>query len=335
MKEESRNTRDRDKESKLIPVVMLNLFQHRVELGEGKLMENTIESEGMHYEGNCIRPPPEAYSILLQVTLGCSHNKCTFCGTYRDKPFRIKDDDIILSDILFASKHMKRQDRVFLMDGDALIIPQKRLMWILGKIKEHLPWVKRVGTYANTKSIRMKSPQELVELRKNGLDKIYLGVETGDDEVRKKINKGSSAQQCLEMGKKVKDAGLELIVMVLLGVAGKLKSLDHARATGKLLSDMDPSYVAALTVILIPGTPLWEDYERGDFELPDERGLLIEMKEMIAHTNLSSGIFASNHASNYLSVKVHLPEGKQEVLDLIDAALRGEIGLKPEWMRAF
>jgi radical SAM superfamily enzyme YgiQ (UPF0313 family) len=298
-------------------------------------MENTIESEGMHYEGNCIRPPPEAYSILLQVTLGCSHNKCAFCGTYKDKPFRIKDDDIILSDILFASKHMKRQDRVFLMDGDALIIPQKRLMWILGRIKEHLPWVKRVGTYANTKSIRMKSLQELVELRENGLDKIYLGVETGDDEVRKKINKGSSAQQCLEMGKKVKDAGLELIVMVLLGVAGKVKSLDHARATGKLLSDMDPSYVAALTVILIPGTPLWEDHERGDFELPDEQGLLIEMKEMIAHTNLSNGIFASNHASNYLSVKVHLPEGKQEALDLIDAALRGEIGLKPEWLRAF
>jgi len=96
-------------------------------------MENTIESEGMHYEGNCIRPPPEAYSILLQVTLGCSHNKCAFCGTYKDKPFRIKDDDLILSDILFASKHMKRQDRIFLMDGDALIIPQKRLMWILGK----------------------------------------------------------------------------------------------------------------------------------------------------------------------------------------------------------
>ena len=298
-------------------------------------MDCTIESEGMHYEGNCIRPPPEAYSILLQVTLGCSHNKCTFCGTYKDKPFRIKDNDIILSDILFASKYMRRQDRVFLMDGDALIIPQKRLMWILERIKEHLPWVKRVGAYANTKSIRMKSLQELVELRENGLGKLYLGVETGDDEIRKKINKGSSAQHCLEMGKRVKDAGMELIVMVLLGVAGKVKSLDHARATGELLSAMNPSYVAALTVILIPGTPLWEEYERGDFELPDERGLLIEMKEMIAHTNLSGGIFASNHASNYLPVKVRLPEGKQEALDLIDAALRGEIGLKPEWMRAF
>jgi radical SAM superfamily enzyme YgiQ (UPF0313 family) len=298
-------------------------------------MDSTLESEGMHYEGNCIRPPSEAYSILLQVTLGCSHNQCTFCGTYKDKRFRIKDDKIILSDILFASKYMKRQDRVFLMDGDALIIPQKRLIWILERIKEHLPWVKRVGTYANTKSIHMKSIQELVELRERGLSKIYLGVETGDDEVRKKVHKGTSAQHCLEMGKKVKDSGMELVVMVLLGIAGKERSLVHARATGELLSAMDPSYVAALTVILIPGTPLWEEHEKGDFEMPDEQGLLLEMKEMIAHTNLSDGIFASNHASNYLSVKVHLPEGKQEAMDRIDAALRGEVSLKPEWMRAF
>jgi radical SAM superfamily enzyme YgiQ (UPF0313 family) len=298
-------------------------------------MDRLTESEGMHYEGNCIRPPPEASSILLQVTLGCSHNKCTFCGTYKDKPFRIKDNDIILSDILFASQHMKRQDQVFLMDGDALIIPQKRLMWILERIKEHLPWVKRVGAYANVKSIRMKSPQELAELRENRLGMLYLGAETGDDEIRKKINKGSSAQHCLEMGKKVKNAGMELTVTVLLGVARKEKSLDHARLTGELISAMDPNYVSALTLILIPGTPLWEEYERGDFELLDDRELLIEMKELIAHTNLSCGLFSSNHASNYLPMRVWLPKGKQEALDLIEAALRGEIGLRPEWMRAF
>jgi radical SAM superfamily enzyme YgiQ (UPF0313 family) len=306
-----------------------------LETGEGKPMDSITESEGMHYEGNCIRPPPEASSILLQVTLGCSHNKCTFCGTYKDKPFRIKDNDIILSDILFASQHMKRHDQVFLMDGDALIIPQKRLMWILERIKEHLPWVKRVGAYANVKSIRMKSPQELAELRENRLGMLYLGAETGDDEIRKKINKGSSAQHCLEMGKKVKNAGMELTVTVLLGVARKEKSLDHARLTGELISAMDPNYVSALTLILIPGTPLWEEYERGDFELLDDRELLIEMKELIAHTNLSCGLFSSNHASNYLPMRVWLPKGKQEALDLIEAALRGEIGLRPEWMRAF
>jgi radical SAM superfamily enzyme YgiQ (UPF0313 family) len=230
---------------------------------------------------------------------------------------------------------MKRQDRVFLMDGDALIIPQKRLIWILERIREHLPWVKRVGSYANTRSIGMKSSRELAELRENGLGMLYLGVETGDDEIRKKINKGSSAQHCLEMGKRVKNAGMKLTVTLLLGVAGKEKSLEHARATGELISAIDPDYASALTVMLIPGTPLWEEYERGDFQMPDERGLLIEMKEMIAYTNLSCGLFSSSHASNYLPIRVWLPEGKQEVLDMIDAALRGEIGLKPEWMRAF
>ncbi|MBU2497279.1 MAG: radical SAM protein, partial [Proteobacteria bacterium] len=237
-------------------------------------MDRISESEGMHYEGNCIRPPPESYSILLQVTLGCSHNKCTFCGTYKDKRFRIKDDDIILSDILFASKYMKNQVRVFLMDGDALIIPQKRLVWILDRIHEHLPWVKGVGSYANTKSIRLKSPQELINLREKGVDRIYLGVETGDDETRKKIHKGSSPEHCLEMGMKVKHAGMRLTVMILLGIAGRKRSLAHARATGQLLSAMDPDHVAALSVIPIPGTPFWSDLERGDLELPDERGML-------------------------------------------------------------
>ena len=298
-------------------------------------MDSITESEGMHYEGDCIRPPPESSSILLQVTLGCSHNKCTFCGTFKGKRFQIKDDGIILSDILFASKYMKTQDQVFLMDGDALIIPQKRLMWILERIQEYLPWVKRVGAYANTKSINMKSPQELVELREHGLGMLYLGVETGDDEIRKKVNKGSSAQHCLEMGKRVKDAGIQLTITLLLGIAGKEKSLHHARATGELISAIDPDYASALTVIMIPGTPLWEEYKRGDFQIPDERELLLEMKEMIAHTNMSHGLFSSSHASNYLPIRVWLPEGKQEVLDMIDAALRGEIGLRPEWMRAF
>jgi radical SAM superfamily enzyme YgiQ (UPF0313 family) len=297
-------------------------------------MECAVESEGMHYEGNCIRPPSEAYSILLQVTVGCSHNKCTFCGTYKGKRFRIKEDRIILSDILFASKYMKRQDRVFLMDGDALIIPQQRLMWILDRIREHLPWVRRVGAYANAKSIKMKSPEELIQLRKNGLGILYLGVETGDAELLKEIRKGTSAEHLINMGRKIRDAGIKLSVTVLLGIAGRERSLEHARATGELLSAMDPNYVGALTVMLIPGTRLHEDFTSGKFELPDERGFLLELREMIAHTNLSRGLFFSNHASNYLPVKARLPKGKQQALDQIDGALRGEIGLRPEWMRA-
>jgi radical SAM superfamily enzyme YgiQ (UPF0313 family) len=297
-------------------------------------MDQAFENEGMHYEGTCIRPPSEAYSILLQVTVGCSHNKCAFCGTYKDKRFRIKDDKTIMSDILFASKYMKRQDRVFLMDGDALIIPQRRMIWILDRIEEHLPWVKRVGAYGNTKSIKMKTMEELIHLREKKLGIIYLGVETGDDELRRKVNKGSSAQTCIDMGRKVKEAGMKLSVTVLLGIAGREKSLDHARATGELLSKMDPDYVGALTVMLIPGTPLYEDFSAGRFQLPDERELLVELREMIAHTNLTRGLFFSNHASNYLPVKARLPRGKQEALDLIDRALKGEVGLRPEWLRA-
>ena len=297
-------------------------------------MESAVESEGMHYEGTCIRPPSEAFSILLQVTTGCSHNNCTFCGTYNDKRFNIKDDRIILSDILFASKYMKKQNRVFLMDGDSLIIPQKRLMWILDRIREHLPWVKRVGAYGNAKGIRMKSLEELIQLKGNGLGILYLGVETGDDELLKEIRKGTSAQHLIDMGRKVREAGIKLSVTVLLGIGGKKGSLQHARATGELLSAMDPNYVGALTVMLIPGTPLHDDFIGGKFELPAEMELLLELREMIEHTNLSRGLFFSNHASNYLPVKARLPKGKQETLELIDSALQGQVPLKPEWMRA-
>ena len=297
-------------------------------------MEPVTEPEGMHYEGYCIRPPSEADSILLQVTLGCSHNRCTFCGTYGDKRFRIKDDRIILSDIRYAAKTMPQEDRLFLMDGDALIIPQKRLLWILERIEEHLPGVKRVGAYANTKSIGKKSLDELRQLREHGLGILYYGVETGDDGIREAIRKGSTARECIEMGRRVKEAGIQLSVTVLLGIAGRENSLRHARATGELLSAMDPDFVGALTVMLIPGTLLRRDQATGAFALPDEPGMLRELREMISHTDLTRGYFFSNHASNYLPIKAKLPSGKQRALDLIDAALRGEVGLKPEWMRA-
>ena len=297
-------------------------------------MDCTSENEGMHYEGMIIRPPSEAFSILLQVTLGCSHNKCTFCGTYKDKRFTIKDDGMILQDILFASRYMKRQDRLFLMDGDVLIIPYKRLLWILERIREHLPWVKRVGAYANAKSIKMKTMEELKSLHEHGLGILYLGVESGDEETLKRINKGTTAINLIQMGRKVMEAGIKLSVTVLLGVAGRERSLIHARATGELLSAMDPDYVGALTLMLIPGTPLWKDYEAGIFEMPNTHELLIELREMIAHTDLTGGLFFSNHASNYLPIKARLPQQKQQALDLIDGALAGRIGLRPEEFRA-
>ena len=297
-------------------------------------MSSTNRSEGMHYEGMCIRPPSEANSILLQATVGCSHNKCAFCGTYKDKRFRIKDNDIILSDILFASRYMRGIKRLFIMDGDALIIPYRRLTWILDTIKEHLPWVTRVGVYANTKGIKMKSQEELVHLKEMGLGIIYMGIETGDDQTLQAIRKGADAQKIIDMGKKVKEAGITLSVTVLLGIAGKERSLIHAKATGELLSAIDPDYVGALTLMIMPGTSLANDLSAGQFKLPDNAGLLMELREMIASTHLSKGLFFSNHASNYLPVKVRYPEGKEQALQLIDMALQGKVGLRPEWMRA-
>jgi radical SAM superfamily enzyme YgiQ (UPF0313 family) len=297
-------------------------------------MDWMAESTGMHYEGALIRPPSEARSILLQATVGCSHNKCTFCGSYKDKRFRIKDNDTILSDILSASQYLRDQKRVFIMDGDALIIPYPRLTWILEGIREHLPWVERLGIYANTKGIKMKSEEELLRLREMGLGIIYMGIETGDDCTLEAVRKGATSQRMLEMGKKVKRAGIKLSVTVLLGIAGKRRSLIHANATGKLLTAIDPDYVGALTVMVIPGTPLGDDLAAGRFELPDNFGLLMELREMIAYTELTDGLFFSNHASNYLPVKARLPGGKKQALDLIDMAREGKVGLRAEWMRA-
>jgi radical SAM superfamily enzyme YgiQ (UPF0313 family) len=229
---------------------------------------------------------------------------------------------------------MGNQDRFFIMDGDALIIPFPRLMWILEMIKEHLPWVKRVGAYANTKGIKMKSEEELLKLREMGLNILYMGVESGDDHTLEAVRKGADSQRMLAMGKKVMKAGIKLSVTVLLGIAGRERSLIHGQATGALLTAMDPDYVGALTLMVIPGTPLADEMAAGRFELPDNLGLLRELREMIASTDLSRGLFFSNHASNYLPVKVRYPRGKQQALDQIDMALQGRVGLRPEWMRA-
>ena len=288
----------------------------------------------MHYEGNIIRPPSEANSILLQVTVGCSRNKCTFCGTYTGERFRIKPDSIIMEDIDFAAQYARRQRRVFLCDGDALIIPHKRLLKILQTIEKRLPWVTRVGTYANAKSLDMKTPEELKSLKRHGLGMVYMGLETGDDITLKKINKGAMAGQMIAMGRKAKEAGLKLSITVLLGIAGRRRSQIHAEETGRVLSAIDPDYVGALSLMLIPGTPLFDDYRSAKFSLIEPDEMLAELRTMFAATNLSRGLFHANHASNYLPIKARLPKDKETTLNLIDQALAGKVALKPEYLRA-
>lgn len=288
----------------------------------------------MHYEGNIIRPPSEANSILLQVTVGCSRNKCTFCGTYVGERFRIKPDSIIWEDIEFAAQYCRRQRRVFLCDGDALIVPQKRLLKILQAINDRLPWVTRVGAYANAKSLNMKTMEELKMLKNRGLGILYMGLETGDDVTLKRINKGAVSSQMIDMGRKAKDAGMKLSVTVLLGIAGRKRSHIHAKETGRVLSAIDPDYIGALSLMPIPGTPLFKDIQAGKFSLIEPDEMLAELRTMIADTNLSSGLFHANHASNYLPIKARLPKDKEATLKLIDQALAGNIALKPEFLRA-
>ena len=288
----------------------------------------------MHYEGNIIRPPSEANSILLQITVGCSRNKCTFCGAYKGERFRIKTDAIIMADIAFAATHCRRQRRIFLCDGDGLIVPQKRLLNILQEIERQLPWVTRVGAYANCKSLKMKTLDELKALKAHGLGILYMGLETGDDATLKKINKGAASEEMIQMGKKAKAAGIKLSITVILGIAGKSRSNIHAWETGRVLTAIDPEYVGALTLMLIPGTPLYQDYRDGEFILLEPDDMLKELKTMIEATELSKGLFHANHASNYLPIKARLPKDKAKTLHLIDNALAGKISLKPEFLRA-
>jgi radical SAM superfamily enzyme YgiQ (UPF0313 family) len=288
----------------------------------------------MHYEGTIIRPPSEAHSILLQVTVGCSRNKCTFCGTYAGERFRIKSDAVIMEDIAFAAAYCRRQRRVFLCDGDALIIPQPRLVRILQSIRDRLPWVTRVGAYANAKSLKMKSPEELEELRRLGLGILYLGLESGDDLTLARIRKGADSALMIAMGRKARTAGFKLSITVILGIAGRERSQHHARETGRVLSAIDPEYIGALSLMLIPGTPLYEEWRSGAFSLIEPLEMLEELRTMLAETHLTQGLFHANHASNYLPIRARLPKDKEQTLAAIDQALDGRVSLRPEFMRA-
>jgi radical SAM superfamily enzyme YgiQ (UPF0313 family) len=288
----------------------------------------------MDYEGLIIRPPSEAYSLLLQVTTGCSHNKCTFCGTYRQKKLKIKPLEQIKKDLREASSY-DDVDKVFLCDGDALIIPQTRLEEILKLINDNLPNINRIGTYANAKSILRKSVDELKTLRSLGLKIIYLGVETGNVELLKKINKGVTYEQMVTAARRVKEAGIILSVTVILGLGGIEKSIEHARDTAKILTDIDPDFVGALTLMFVPETELYEDYLAGRFVLPDKFGFIRELYLMIAESNFTNCYFTSNHASNYLSVKAYLPREKEKILKMISSVIEEEdlSRIRPEYLR--
>ena len=294
-----------------------------------------FEEDGLDHEGYCIRPPSEANSILLQATLGCSHNKCTFCDAFKNKRFGIKPQATWERDLEYASKHYRNHKRMFIMDGDAFVMPMKRWEWLLTNIKEKLPWVERVSTFANSKGIALKSDADLARLRELGLSMVYIGIESGHAGVLERVKKGATPEKLIHEAKRLKAHGFVLSLMVLLGLGEVKESFNHAKTTGELLSAIDPEYVGALSLMIMPGTPLHQEYEEGKFELIDQRQMLEELGVLLKHTNLTNGLFMSNHASNYLPIKARLPQEKEANLARIAEALKGNVWLRDEWMRAF
>lgn len=287
----------------------------------------------MNYDGQIIRPPSEAQSIILQVTVGCSHNKCTFCGAYKEKLFSIKDAETIEKDLDFAATFCGRQKRMFLADGDALVIPFQRLESIFLAIRQKLPWVSRVSLYASARSIRSKSEAELQRLKELGLDRVYLGLESGNDEILTRVKKGETVSSMIEAAEKIRNAGLFLSVTALLGLGQSVLSEAHAIDTARALTLMRPRQIGILTLMPLDNTELGQHVLQGEFILPPPEELLRELRLMIAHLDCTTQIHA-NHASNYVPITGRLPRDKAKLLHEIDEALKGNRQMVPEMLRS-
>ncbi|MCP4541620.1 MAG: B12-binding domain-containing radical SAM protein [Chloroflexi bacterium] len=290
----------------------------------------------MRYHGAVIRPPSEAHSYILQVTYGCSHGRCTFCGTYMGKPFRIRPSAEVLEDIELAGQAIPHTRRVFLADGDALVLSTGRLVPILDALAAAFPHLERVGIYANARDLLHKSNADLALLHRKGLGIVYVGLESGSDDVLRRVQKGATAADMVQAAHKAWDAGLRVSAIGLLGIGGSELSSDHAKATGQVVSAMDPDYFSMLTLMLIPGTDLHREWKAGDFQLMEPGAMLAELRQVIAHLDgLSHCVFRTNHASNYVPLKGTLPQDKDRLLATLDKALaQGHSALRPEAWRA-
>ncbi|NLX99820.1 MAG: radical SAM protein [Rhodopirellula sp.] len=289
----------------------------------------------MRYSGTIIRPPSEADSYLLQVTLGCSHNRCTFCGTYPDKLFRIRPIHEVLEDVALARQRFPQTRRVFLCDGNALVLCTDRLVRTLDALATAFPLLRRVGAYANARDILAKSDAELAQLRANKLEILYLGLESGSDEVLRRIDKGATAAEMIEAVRKASQAGMRVSVIALLGIGGVELSREHAEQTARAVNAMDPHYLSMLTLMLVPGTALHGQWRAGTFQLPEPEALLVELREVLVHLDgLSRCVFRTNHASNYVPLSGTLSRDKPRLLEVLDEALsQGPSVFRPEYWR--
>jgi radical SAM superfamily enzyme YgiQ (UPF0313 family) len=288
----------------------------------------------LRYEGDIYRPPSEAYSLLVQVTIGCSHNKCSFCSMYKNKVFRVRKQEEIFEDLEDARRIYKRVDRIFLCDGDALCLGNYRLVPILEKIGKLFPECKRVGVYARAKDILRKSDEEIKELVSLGLGICYIGAESGSDEILKDICKGENADDLIQAVQKAERNGMQSSVTFISGIGGRDKWEEHAVKTGQMISEMGASYVSLLTLMVEAGTPLYEDIRSGRFKLLTPEEVVEETYLMLKYANpKKKTVFRSNHASNYLSLRGDLPDDRNRMLDELEAAMKDKGLLKDERFR--
>lgn len=288
----------------------------------------------MRYEGTLYRPPSEGNSLILQATIGCSWNKCTYCEMYTAKTYRERPVADCLEDLDQASAvYGEEVSKLFVADGDALGMALPTWHAVLDAADEMFPNLRRVSCYATAINLLAMEQADLDELRRRGLTRLYIGPESGDDPTMKRIAKGAGFDDHVEAARKAKAAGMEISMIALLGAGGVERSAEHAAATARLITAMDPEFFAALTLTVRPGTPLHRLQERGRFTLPDKRTLLGELRTMVDEAMPTDALFRTNHASNHLPLAGRLPEDAARIVATIDGALAGRVGLRPEWRR--
>lgn len=287
----------------------------------------------MFYEEPVFRPPSEARSLILQATIGCSHNRCTFCGMYKGKRFRVRELSELQADIEEAKQRWPGTRRIFLADGDALALSTETLLQILDLCHGAFPQLARVGVYVNASNVLSKSDAALETLAKRGLKIGYLGLESGNEEVLADVRKGATAEEMVEAVRRCQKNGIKMSVMVLLGLGGREKSHDHADDSAKALNRMNPRYLSLLALMPVEGTPLDRRIGRGVFHELTANQILEEMKRILQRLELKGTIFRSNHASNFLALAGRFPQDKGRLIAEIDDCLKGNRGMRDEWMR--
>lgn len=281
------------------------------------------------------RPPSEARSYLLQVTVGCSHNKCTFCSMFKAKKFHVRPMEDILDDIDMARKYYRYVNKIFLCDGDALCLSTSKLLTILDRIAEVFPECERVGVYGSPKDVLRKRDDELETLKEHGMDIIYIGAESGSDRVLEQVNKGATREEIITAVKRIEAAGIMASVTFISGLGGRPLWREHAVETGTMISEMGATYVGLLTLLLEPGAPLRDDVMEGRFELLSAEEVIAETLLMMKNINVDKKcVFRSNHASNYVSLRGDLPDDKGRMIAILERAMEDTGLLKDERFRA-